>query len=147
MSLSKWLPCDFEQCHPLLWGGGILVDHWSTISSCIFIQGIPVSGRMDLILKQGHNVYVTGDFPHYLYSSSRGGGGGGGGNAVSCPNPTGQVIIRSSLQGAILGWSNRYLHSAEPHWKLMKVVESWHIFILPSSNTMQLSAIITVKIL
>ena len=34
MSLSKWLPCDFEQCHPLLWGGGILVDHWSTISSC-----------------------------------------------------------------------------------------------------------------
>ena len=22
-------------CHPLLWGGGILVDHWSTISSCI----------------------------------------------------------------------------------------------------------------
>ena len=33
MSLSKWLPCDFEQCHPPLWGGGILVDHWSTISS------------------------------------------------------------------------------------------------------------------
>ena len=33
MSLSKWLPCDFEQCPPLLWGGGILVDHWSTISS------------------------------------------------------------------------------------------------------------------
>ena len=24
---------DFEQCHPLLWGEGILVDHWSTISS------------------------------------------------------------------------------------------------------------------
>ena len=22
-------------CHPLLWGGGILVDHWSTISSSI----------------------------------------------------------------------------------------------------------------
>ena len=36
MSLSKWLPCDFEQCHPLLWGGGILVDHWSTISSFWF---------------------------------------------------------------------------------------------------------------
>ena len=35
MSLSKWLPCDFEQCHPLLWGGGILVDHWSTISSYV----------------------------------------------------------------------------------------------------------------
>ena len=34
MSLSKWLPCDFEQCHALLWSGGILVDHWSTISSC-----------------------------------------------------------------------------------------------------------------
>ena len=33
MPLSKWLPCDFEQCHPLLWSGGILVDHWSTISS------------------------------------------------------------------------------------------------------------------
>ena len=33
MSLSKWLPCDFEQCHPLVWGGGILVDHCSTISS------------------------------------------------------------------------------------------------------------------
>ena len=33
MSLSKWLPCEFEQCHPLLWGAGILVDHWSTISS------------------------------------------------------------------------------------------------------------------
>ena len=33
MSLSKWLPCDFEQCHPLLWSGGILVDRWSTISS------------------------------------------------------------------------------------------------------------------
>ena len=24
-------------CHPLLWGGGILVDHWSTISSSIWI--------------------------------------------------------------------------------------------------------------
>ena len=24
-------------CHPLLWGGGILVDHWSTISSFEFI--------------------------------------------------------------------------------------------------------------
>ena len=31
---QKELPCDFEQCHPLLSGGGILVDHWSTISSC-----------------------------------------------------------------------------------------------------------------
>ena len=38
MSLSKWLPCDFEQCHPLLWGGGILVDHWSTISSLSFAR-------------------------------------------------------------------------------------------------------------
>ena len=40
MSLSKWLPCDFEQCHPLLWSGGILVDHWSTISSssCCFVD-------------------------------------------------------------------------------------------------------------
>ena len=37
MSLSKWLPCDFEQCHPLLWGGGILVDHWSTISSWFLV--------------------------------------------------------------------------------------------------------------
>ena len=27
-------------CHPLLWGGGILVDHWSTISSFfLFIVG------------------------------------------------------------------------------------------------------------
>ena len=25
-------------CHPLLWGGGILVDHWSTISSCILFK-------------------------------------------------------------------------------------------------------------
>ena len=25
-------------CHPLLWGGGILVDHWSTISSCYWIS-------------------------------------------------------------------------------------------------------------
>ena len=23
-------------CHPLLWGGGILVDHWSTISSLLW---------------------------------------------------------------------------------------------------------------
>ena len=38
MSLSKWLPCDFEQCHPLLWSGGILVDHWSTISSWLCWQ-------------------------------------------------------------------------------------------------------------
>ena len=36
MSLSKWLPCDFEQCHPLLWSGGFLVNHWSTISSYIW---------------------------------------------------------------------------------------------------------------
>ena len=35
MSLSKWLPCDFEQCHPLLWSWGILVDHWSTISNLV----------------------------------------------------------------------------------------------------------------
>ena len=43
MSLSKWLPCVFltmincnppiAHCHPLLCGGGILVDHWSAISS------------------------------------------------------------------------------------------------------------------
>ena len=26
-------------CHPLLWGGGILVDHWSTISSYGLSQG------------------------------------------------------------------------------------------------------------
>ena len=24
-------------CHPLLWGGGILVDHWSTISSLLWL--------------------------------------------------------------------------------------------------------------
>ena len=24
-------------CHPLLWGGGILVDHWSTISSFFYL--------------------------------------------------------------------------------------------------------------
>ena len=27
-------------CHPLPWGGGILVDHWSTISSCSWNQNI-----------------------------------------------------------------------------------------------------------
>ena len=43
MSLSKWLPCDFEQCHPLLWGGGILVDHWSTISSFFMERTYPFS--------------------------------------------------------------------------------------------------------
>ena len=48
-SLSKWPPCDFDQCSiaihppiahcpPLLWGGGILVDHWSTISSFVLLQ-------------------------------------------------------------------------------------------------------------
>ena len=26
-------------CHPLIWGGGILVDHWSTISSCYLDYG------------------------------------------------------------------------------------------------------------
>ena len=41
MSLSKWLPCDFEQCHPLLWSGGILVDHWSTISSYFLLSRYP----------------------------------------------------------------------------------------------------------
>ena len=25
-------------CHPLLWGGGILVDHWSTISSWSYLS-------------------------------------------------------------------------------------------------------------
>ena len=30
-------------CHPLLWGGGILVDHWSTISSLI---SLPSSGAL-----------------------------------------------------------------------------------------------------
>ena len=41
MSLSKWLPCDFAQCHPLLWSGGILVDHWSTISSLWLKKPLP----------------------------------------------------------------------------------------------------------
>ena len=27
-------------CYPLLWGGGILGDHWSTISSCICFQAM-----------------------------------------------------------------------------------------------------------
>ena len=33
------------QCHPLLWGGGILVDHWSTISSFIssYLISLPTS--------------------------------------------------------------------------------------------------------
>ena len=30
-------------CHPLLWGGGILVDHWSTISSLFLCLFIPLS--------------------------------------------------------------------------------------------------------
>ena len=55
MSLSKWLPCDFEQCHPLLWGGGILVDHSSTISSSFkkmrnFVA-VSVQGEMNLVLR------------------------------------------------------------------------------------------------
>ena len=49
MLLSKWLPCDFEQCHPLLWDGGILVDHWSTISSW-FCMTVSVGGRYSSIL-------------------------------------------------------------------------------------------------
>ena len=49
MSLSKWLPCDFEQCHPLLWGGGILIDHWSTISSFLWCPCV-VSSFAQLIL-------------------------------------------------------------------------------------------------
>ena len=56
MSLSKWLPCDFEQCHPLLWGGGILVDHWSTISSCIWCKAITyTSAELWSIEPQGTN--------------------------------------------------------------------------------------------
>ena len=27
-------------CHPLLWGGGILVDHWSTISSFVCYMSV-----------------------------------------------------------------------------------------------------------
>ena len=30
-------------CHPLLWGGGILVDHWSTISSFIPLESYRTS--------------------------------------------------------------------------------------------------------
>ena len=45
----KWLPCDFEQCHPLLGGGGILVDHWSTISSLSLNQNGPVFFVSDVV--------------------------------------------------------------------------------------------------
>ena len=31
-TVFNWNP-PIAHCHPLLWGGGILVDHWSTISS------------------------------------------------------------------------------------------------------------------
>ena len=32
-------------CHPLLWGGGILVDHWSTISSSFKKMHLKMSGK------------------------------------------------------------------------------------------------------
>ena len=36
-TMFNWNP-PIAHCHPLLWGGGILVDHWSTISSLIWIS-------------------------------------------------------------------------------------------------------------
>ena len=64
MSLSKWLPCDFEQCHPLLWGGGILVDHWSTISS--FDLGTSHPGVECRIRKLIYQVVVSCHCVHFI---------------------------------------------------------------------------------
>ena len=46
-------------CHPLLWGGGILVDHWSTISSLILISKESSISIVVLILsKYGQVLYL-----------------------------------------------------------------------------------------
>ena len=41
-ALWFWTMLNFNppiaHCHPLLWGGGILVDHWSTISSSDWVS-------------------------------------------------------------------------------------------------------------
>ena len=37
-------------CHPLLWGGGILVDHWSTISSCIHFYSHLLAGTNSIAI-------------------------------------------------------------------------------------------------
>ena len=38
-------------CHPLLWGGGILVDRWSTISS-LFLTELGCTGSSDITAKR-----------------------------------------------------------------------------------------------
>ena len=45
-------------CHPLLWGGGILVDHWSTISSLYLLY----------ILKKTHSDLDLGTFIFHFVS-------------------------------------------------------------------------------
>ena len=49
-------------CHPLLWGGGILVDHWSTISSFCFgllcCYNISRVGPCDHLTHWGRVTYI-----------------------------------------------------------------------------------------
>ena len=57
-------------CHPLLWGGGILVDHWSTISSfiCARINGRVNDGEAgDLRRHRAH--YDVIEMCHWLHRS------------------------------------------------------------------------------
>ena len=58
MSLSKWLPCDFEQCHPLLWSGGILVDHWSTITNCWIIVNWTFRNKLQWNLNRNSYIFI-----------------------------------------------------------------------------------------
>ena len=52
-------------CHPLLWGGGILVDHWSTISSLhqYFVIRMPAFFLKKIHLKtvDGCILFFTGE--------------------------------------------------------------------------------------
>ena len=52
-------------CHPLLWGGGILADHWSTISSLIWALGLYRYGFL-VSLYKGETVVRSS----YLYNGN-----------------------------------------------------------------------------
>ena len=65
-------------CHPLLWGGGILVDHWSTISSSHWLHWQlskwqlsvqPMTGLIINLARNGNNEILGCAKCHFWWKS------------------------------------------------------------------------------
>ena len=60
--------CNPPIAHCHLWGGGILVDHWSTISSSTYLSNHNVTTHINIIKKQTSLFWQIDTKYHFIYT-------------------------------------------------------------------------------